>query len=362
LWIVVRAVQLVFRFRDVIRDTVLRGIANESFTTQMHGQSPEHATGQNEVVLTEDLWSCAAAARDDFLRFARMRAPPRVATALRKGRLVPVSLMKKTVLLLAVGFLAVLPAAARAAAITFSASGTSTTGTALKASATFTVDTTANRLVVTLTNTAMSDVLSPSDVLTAVFFDVSNGLSFTPSTATIATGSAAYTGTTLTNSAGTAVGGEWEYLNNLSGAPHTAKEGISSAGMGLFGNANFSGPNLSGPTAVDGVQYGLSSAGDNLSTGNSGVTTVPLIKDSVIFKLVFPCSTNCAAGTNASTFDPSTSIFNVSFQYGTALTEANLTPGPIPEPGTCVLFATGLLAVSRRLRSRKRRTTSSTAY
>ena len=126
--------------------------------------------------------------------------------------------------------------------------------------------------------------------------------------------------------------------------------------MGLFGNANFSGANLSGPIAVDGVQYGISSAGDNLSTGNSGVTGVPLIRSSVVFKLVFPCATSCSAGTNASTFDASTSIFNVNFQYGTSLLEANLTPGPIPEPGTCVLFATGMLAMARRLRSRKRRT------
>jgi hypothetical protein len=263
--------------------------------------------------------------------------------------------MKKIVLLVVLGVVMAWPSSAHATAITFTGSGTSTTGTALKASATFTVDTTANRLVVTLTNIASSDVLSPADVLTAVFFDVKNGLSFTPSTATIATGSAAYTGTTLTNSAGTAVGGEWEYLNNLSGAPHAAKEGISSAGMGLFGNANFLGSNLSGPTAVDGVQYGISSAGDNLATGNSGVSTVPLIRDSVIFKLSFPCSTSCAPGTNASTFDASTSIFNVSFQYGTALTEANLTPTFVPEPGSCVLFATGLLAMSRRLRVRKRR-------
>jgi hypothetical protein len=265
--------------------------------------------------------------------------------------------MKTFVFLVALGTLAAWPSSAHATAITFSASGTSTTGTALAASVKFDVDTTANRLVVTLSNTAMSDVMSPADVLTAVFFDVKSGLSFTPSTATIATGSAAYNGTTLTNSAGSAVGGEWEYLNNLSGAPQGSREGISSSGFGMFGNANFAGANLNGPTAVDGVQYGLSSAGDNLATTNGG-TNVPLIRSSVIFKLVFPCSMNCAAGTNAASFDPSTSIFNVNFQYGTSLLEADLTPtapGPIPEPATCVLFATGVAVMGGRLRSRRRR-------
>jgi hypothetical protein len=258
---------------------------------------------------------------------------------------------------LALATLAAWPSSAHATAITFSASGTSTTGTAIAASVKFDVDTTANRLVVTLTNTAMSDVMAPADVLTAVFFDVKSGLQFMPSTATIATGSAAYNGTTLVNNAGAAVGGEWEYLNNLSGAPQGSKEGIGSSGFGIFGNANFSGANLSGPVAVDGVQYGITSAGDNLATTNGGIN-VPLIKNSVIFKLVFPCASNCAAGTNAASFDPSTSIFNVNFQYGTSLLEANLTPtapGPIPEPATCLLFATGMAVMGRRLRSRRRR-------
>src|SRR5437660_7573806 len=93
--------------------------------------------------------------------------------------------MKRLILLFALGVVTAWPSAAHATAIIFTASGTSTTGTALQARATFDVDTTANKLVVTLTNIASSDVLSPADVLTAVFFDVKNSLSFTPSTATI---------------------------------------------------------------------------------------------------------------------------------------------------------------------------------
>jgi hypothetical protein len=257
-------------------------------------------------------------------------------------------LMKHLALLLIlVGGLIAWPSDASATAITFGAVGTSTTGTAIKASVIFDVNTITKQLIVTLSNTALSDVLSPADVLTGVFFDVTNNLAFTPNTAITATGSGVWTGATQNAGGGSTVGGEWAYASGLVGAPHGAKEAISSAGLGLFGNANFSGANLSGPTAVDGVQYGITSAGDNTSTGNTGVTTQPLIKSSVVFKLAYP--------TGTSTFDPSTSIFNVSFQYGTSLLEANITPGPIPEPGTCVLLATGLAALARRARKKKRR-------
>src|SRR5437016_334975 len=100
-------------------------------------------------------WCCCA--RDDGSMFA--------IAAAASGLLFE---MKKLFLLLAFGLVTAWPSAAHATAIPFTAAGTSTTGTAIKATATFTVDTTANRLVVTLSNTASSDVLSPADVLTAV--------------------------------------------------------------------------------------------------------------------------------------------------------------------------------------------------
>jgi hypothetical protein len=258
----------------------------------------------------------------------------------------------KTRLLLLVAIVACTwPSAAHAASITFTGSGTSTTGTSIAAKAVFAVDTATNRLVVTLTNTALSDVMSPADVLTGVFFDVVGNLVFTPATAIVNTGSAVFTGGTQIAGGGSTVGGEWAYAGALSGAPHSSREGISSAGLGLFGNANFSGANLSGPTGVDGVQYGIVSAGDNTSTGNTGVTAQPLIKNSVVFRLLFP------SGTSASTFNPALSIFNVNFQYGTSLLEANVIGTPvIPEPASMILMATGLAGLyGSRARKRKQR-------
>ena len=113
----------------------------------------------------------------------------------------------------------------------------------------------------------------------------------------------------------TFVGGEWAYASVLVGAPLGATEGISSAGLGLFGGATFPGTNLQGPAAVNGLQYGITSAGDILATGNAAVTGGnALIQNQVVFTL---------AGVGLST------VSNVSFQYGTALTEPNCTP-PVP--------------------------------
>jgi hypothetical protein len=124
-------------------------------------------------------------------------------------------------------------------------------------------------LQVTLTNTSLSDVDDLPDILTALFFDLLNVGALTPVSATLANGSAVFFGTTDPGGVG---GGEWGYLAGLAGAPHSATEGISSSGFGLFGNANFSGTNLQGPIAVDGLQYGPTSAGDNSATGNAAVT------------------------------------------------------------------------------------------
>jgi hypothetical protein len=207
-------------------------------------------------------------------------------------------------------------------------------------------DTNGTNLIVTLTNTSAADVLIPAQILTGVFFDLING-TLTPVSAVLGTGS-----TVLFDPdgqpAGGVVGGEWAYASGLSGAPLGATEGISSSGLTLFGGPNFSGPNLHGPAAVDGGQYGITSAGDNPATGNAPVTGgEPLIQNQVVFTL---------AGLTAG-FDPSAkgSITNVSFQYGTALTEPNIpwVPGtPVPEPSTLLLLGSGLLGVGL-LRRRK---------
>jgi hypothetical protein len=209
-------------------------------------------------------------------------------------------------------------------------------------------------LVVTLTNTSTNDVLVPTDVLTAVFFGAAGNPLFTPTSATLNAGSTTILtgdGSGSGTDPGGVVGGEWAYLNGLSVTGNN--EGISSTGLGLFGPGNvFPGSNLEGPASPDGLQYGLTSAGDNVGTGNGGLQNNTLIKNSVVFHL----------GLNGNIFDPLTDITGVSFLYGTSLTEIIITGDCIdcpqtrvPEPGMLTLLGgstLGLLGLTWRRRNR----------
>jgi hypothetical protein len=63
------------------------------------------------------------------------------------------------------------------------------------------------------------------------------------------------------------VGGEWAYKAGIHG-PHGQDYGISSTGLDIFGSSGrFPGPNLQGPNAVDGLQFGITSAGDDPASG-----------------------------------------------------------------------------------------------
>jgi hypothetical protein len=139
---------------------------------------------------------------------------------------------------------------------------------------------------------------------------------------------------------GGSVGGEWAYASNLNGAPGGARWGISSAGLDLFGAANFPGNNLQGPVSVGGIQYGIMSFGDNPATGNAAVTgSNALIKYQVVFEL-----SGLPAG-----FDPSARIADVQFQFGTALSDPSF-----PEPATAGLVLVMSLIAARRKKHRGR--------
>ncbi len=236
--------------------------------------------------------------------------------------------MKKTLFACSMFLFFLIAVSALATPITFTGSSGN-----LAASANFSV--VGGNLQVILTNTSSADVLVPSDILTAVFFTVAGNPALTPVSALLSGGSIVIYGS---QPAGGNVGGEWAYANGLAGAPGGADEGISSSGFGLFGPPNlFPGPDLNPPVSPDGVNYGLLSAGDNTATGNTGVTGNPLIKNQVTFTL-----SGLPGG-----FNPFTGITNVSFQYGTALTEPNVgAPPPVPEPATMLLLGSGLLGLA----------------
>jgi hypothetical protein len=227
-------------------------------------------------------------------------------------------------------------AAAEAAPITFSGSSGS-----LAASVTFA--TSGTDLLVTLTNASAADVLVPADVLTAVFFDSSTPLTLTRTSAVLAGGSAVFFGP---SDPGGVVGGEWAYLGNV--AAVSQDYGIGSAGLGVFGPGDvFPGSNLQGPASPNGLQYGLTSAGDNLAAGNAAVTgCFALIRNSVVFTL-----SGLPAG-----FEPSAAIASVRFQYGTALSEPSFGGGSstqsVPEPLSVMLVGSGLAGVANRVRRR----------
>jgi hypothetical protein len=208
----------------------------------------------------------------------------------------------------------------------------------------------AGMLQVTLTNIEMDDVLVPSQILSGVFFNLGQELALTPISALVAPGSTVL----FTDPPPTDVGGEWAYRSDIDFAPlGGADQGLGSSGY-AFGPGDVIGePNLSGPLAPDGPQYGITSAGDDPLVGNATVTGgEELIKNAVVFTL-----SGLPDGYEL------TGISDVWFQYGTSWDQprfpGDIPPGDppgavIPEPVTAASVLLALAGLGRYMRRRSR--------
>lgn len=243
---------------------------------------------------------------------------------------------------------------AMAVSTTFTGAGTGPGGVAVSASALF--DITGNTLTITLSNTSVAnngaDV--PGSTLTGLFWNSVSNITLTPFSAVVASGSTILNpGMCSPSCAGvTNVSGEFGYAAaSFTGG---ANRGIASSGYlttGLSGNiGNFNngsaGVNLAGPMSLDGINFGIVSAAAGFNP-NGGLESVPLIQSAVVFMLTG------VSGLTIADFK------NVSFQYGTSITELNIPSGgggtpptSVPEPGTFLLFALSLVAVGATRRRR----------
>ncbi len=257
------------------------------------------------------------------------------------------------ILVIAALAIALTPAVSKADTVNFSGSqgpANANGNVTLAASVTFTT-LSGGQLQVTLTNTGTYATSIPAQVLTGVFFSLSGVGTLTPVSGLLASGAtvAQCTGANgCTAPIGSNVGGEWAYAtaNNFPGG---GARGISSTGLNWFGAGNFNGPNLQGPVAVDGMQFGLATG---TLTPNNGLGKNAVIQSSVVFVLSGLPSGYTLQG----------NVTNVLFQYGTATNEPSFggncvsgctpPPPPIPEPGTLALFGTGLLGMAGIIRRR----------
>ncbi len=103
-------------------------------------------------------------------------------------------------------------------------------------------------------------------------------------------------------------------------------------------NGGAAGTDLDGNSSLDGIGFGIVS--NSVGSLNGGLSGRPLVQDTMTFALT-------GVGDDLVGLDPSMLINTVSFQYGTAVTEANIrgipTGGTAPEPKSILLVGLALL-------------------
>lgn len=242
------------------------------------------------------------------------------------------------------------------ATVTFVGSAPANDGTnhPLSASAAFTIS--GGNLTIVLTNTdASAGAFSNPWGLTGIFWDFTSVQTLTTVSASVASGSILTPGACSIAGANCAtatnVGGEFAYQrgNYNGGSPAgIGGYGISSSGY-LAGDANFNGPNLDNPEALDGPNFSI------VGANSTGLTPAnPSIRNNVTFVLS-GISNVTEAG-----------IYNIRFQYGTNFNESRFggcrstdpdcgpdVPAGIPEPTSLALVAAALLGAGTVRRRRQ---------
>ena len=242
-------------------------------------------------------------------------------------------------------------------------------GSGLSASASFTI--VGNQLTILLTNT---DVASGSgmptasgQVLSGLYFNLGTS-TFTPLSASVYTGApngVIQQGSIIQTSkcdvqscsGETNIGGEWSYAEGgASWLPGTT-QGISSSGYlnENTNSANFNGPNLQNPDALNGIEFGLVPNGWAPWSGNGGLDGNALVEGTVQFVLEIPDGVQVLE----------TDLGNVYFMYGTSPSDSRIpgtsstttsgggtTGGAVPEPALLSMLGVALAGAALRMRRR----------
>ncbi|MBP6013208.1 MAG: hypothetical protein KBA31_13355 [Alphaproteobacteria bacterium] len=240
---------------------------------------------------------------------------------------------------------------------------TNIAGNTATAQATFTIA--GNVLQIELRNTSPlpgTGTYKPGDTLTGLSFKLP-GATLMPSSATSPNALFLPVPCSVIGACGGAnvdVGGEWGFSSHF---PAVGSFGVAAAGYssmpGNFGNGSPfpGGPNLDGPVAPGGVNFGIVSLLANAGNINGGLTE-PLIRDTANFNLFGALGFLESSITDVYFWygtDPEASSFGIPEDPGGCDT-GGVCELSVPEPGPLFLIITGLLGlltvrVGRRFRN-----------